>query len=182
MKELSLHIMDLVQNSIRAKANKITVSVSESDENSSLVIEVQDNGEGIPKEILENITDPYMTSRTTRKVGLGLSLLRHHAELTGGKIVIHSHQGRGTRVEAMFAKDHIDLQPMGDLPGVIKLLLAANPDIDFLYTHETDGGKFNFSSAEAKEMLEVSDFNDYNLQEQIKELLIENLKDIGVNL
>ena len=182
MKELALHIMDVAQNSIRARATVIDISISESNKNNRLVIEIRDNGEGIPDEILTKITDPYTTSRTTRKVGLGLPLLRHHVELTGGRIGIYSQQGRGTRVEAIFVKDHIDLQPLGDLPGVIKLLLAANPEIDFTYTHETDNGKFIFSSAEAREMLEVKAFNDYSLLEQIKELLIENLTDIGVDL
>ena len=182
MKELALHIMDLAQNSIRAKATEIDISMRESKKNNRLVIEISDNGKGIPEDILTKITDPYTTSRTTRKVGMGLPLLRHHVELTGGSLGIYSRLGRGTRVEAIFVKDHIDLQPMGDLPGVIRLLLAANPEIDFTYSHETDEGKYVFSSTKVKEVLEIENFNDFSLLEQIKELLIENLTDIGVDL
>lgn len=182
MKELALHIMDIVQNSIRAKATEILICIKESKKDNNLIIEIEDNGTGISKEMLPTITDPYTTSRTTRKVGMGLPLLRQHAELAGGNLSIASQQGKGTKITAVFVKDHLDLQPMGDLPGVIKLLLAANPAIEFKYRHTTDKGEFVFSAAEAREMLEVDNFNDYYLLEQLKSLISENLKELDAGL
>jgi anti-sigma regulatory factor (Ser/Thr protein kinase) len=179
MKEIALHIMDIVQNSITARASEIQIHIRESAKNNNLSLVIEDNGSGISKEMIKRVMDPYTTSRTTRKVGMGLSLLKHHAELTGGRISIHSEPGSGTKLNVVFIRDHIDIQPMGDLPGVLKLLLAANPEIDFIFSYTTDSGEYTFSSAEAKEILEVKDFNNFYLLEQLKALIIENLEEIG---
>jgi hypothetical protein len=178
MKELSLHILDIVQNSIRANASEITISVSENIQRNEIIIGIKDNGNGIPKEMLASINDPFTTSRKTRKVGMGLSLLRHHAELAGGYLKISSNPGKGTRIKAVFVKNHINLQPMGDIAGVVKLLLAANPGIEFKYKHSTCKGNFSFSSAEARKTLEIENFNNFYLLEQLKGLINENLAEI----
>lgn len=178
MKELSLHILDIVQNSIRANASEIIINISESIKRNEIFIEIKDNGSGIPKEMLATITDPFTTSRKTRKVGLGLSLLRHHAELAGGFLKISSKPGKGTKIKAVFVKNHINLQPMGDIAGVVKLLLAANPGIEFIYKHSTHKGIFRFSSAEARKTLEIENFNNFYLLEQLKSLINENLVEI----
>ena len=182
MKELALHILDIVQNSIQARADLIEIQIEEDFKKNRMVVRICDNGSGISDDILPEVTDAYTTSRTTRKVGMGLPLLKHHAEATEGYLKVHSEKGKGTIVEAMFVRDHIDRQPLGDIAGVIKILLAANPEIVFVYSHSTDEGEFSFSSDEAKKILEIGNFNDYHLLEQISSLITENLKNIEVEI
>jgi len=180
MKELALNILDIVQNSIRAKADRVEILIEESKIENIMRIVVSDNGKGIPAELLKDVTDPFTTSRTTRKVGLGLSFLKQHAEMAGGMLKIESHEGIGTNVEASFQLDHIDRQPMGDISGVIKLLIIANPRIEFLYKHKTDLGEFSIDTREIKQVFEVNDLTDNKLMEDVKLLIMENLKSIGI--
>jgi len=180
MKELSLNILDIVQNSIRALARQIGITIMESELNNSMKIIIQDDGDGIPEEMLATVTDPYTTSRTKRKVGLGLPFLRQHAEMAGGGLRIESSEMEGTRVEADFLLNHIDLQPMGDISGVIKLLVMANPLIEFLYEHKTDKGEFKLDTREIKEVFEVSSLTDNSLMEDVRNMISENLKNIEI--
>jgi hypothetical protein len=178
MKELSLNILDIVQNSIRAKADIISIEIRESVINDTYQIVIKDNGSGIPEEILKNVTDPFVTTRTKRRMGLGLPLLKYHAELTGGALKIDSETGKGTEIKADFSNSHIDRQPLGDITGVLVILLASNPEIDFIYRHITDKGEYTFSSKETKEFLEADTLNDRNLLKQIGSMISENLKEI----
>jgi len=180
MKELSLNILDIVQNSIRAKALRVDIIVEESEKNNLLRIVIKDDGEGIPKEMLPNVTDPYTTSRTKRNVGMGLAFLRQHAELAGGELKIDSNPGQGTRIDVCFQLNHMDRQPMGDISGVIKILIMANPGIDFFYEHKTDKGEFKIDTVEIKDTFEVNSLTDNNLMEDVKNLIKENLENIGV--
>lgn len=181
MTSLSLNILDIVQNSIRAGARLITIDITESIKKDSLEIMIEDNGYGIPEEILEKVTDPFVTTRTTRKIGLGLPLLKQHANMAGGDVEIKSVKDKGTKVTASFKLSHLDRQPMGDIAGVVTILIAANPKIDFLYRHTTDKGKYEFSTSETKEVLEVNSFNNNELLENIKEMIKFNLDEIGVS-
>ncbi len=133
MKELSLNILDIVQNSIRAKADEITIGIRESVRDDLFRITITDNGAGIPEKILANVTDPFVTTRTKRRMGLGLPLLKYHAELTGGKLEISSQSGEGTEIKADFSFRHFDRQPLGDIVGVLILLIASNENINFIY-------------------------------------------------
>jgi hypothetical protein len=178
MKELSLNILDIVQNSIRAKADEIGITINESVITDLYEIIITDNGTGIPDEILKNVTDPFITTRTKRRMGLGLPLLKYHAELTGGKLMISSKPGQGTVITADFSLKHIDRQPLGDIIGVLLLLLASNGKINFTYTHKTDKGEYMFSSKETKEILEVDTLNERNLLNEIGGMISENLKEI----
>jgi hypothetical protein len=181
MKTLSLNILDIVQNSIRAKAEEISISIKESGEADRYLITITDNGSGIPPEILKDVTDPFITTRTKRRMGLGLALLKYHAELTGGGLEIISETGRGTKVNASFSNSHIDRQPLGDIAGVLMILIAANPDIDFTYLHQTDKGEYRFNTGETKEYLETDTLNDRFLLDEIKGIVNENLKDIDAS-
>jgi hypothetical protein len=178
MKELSLNILDIVQNSIRAKAYYISVEILESVAKDIYQIIIKDNGTGIPGEILKNVTDPFVTTRTKRRMGLGLPLLKYHAELTGGNMKIESQTGRGTSIRADFSNSHIDRQPLGDISGVLLILMASNPGIDFTYIHRTDNGEYRFSSKETMEYLEIETLNDRKLLEEIGNMINENLKEI----
>lgn len=178
MKELSLNILDIIQNSVRAKASEILLEIEESVKNDLYRIIISDNGIGIPADILNNVTDPFVTTRTKRRMGLGLSLLKYHAELTGGGLTINSVPGKGTIVEAFLSFSHIDRQPLGDITGVLILMLASDTELAFIYKHRTDKGEYIFSTKEAKENLEVDTLNERILLEQIGCMIIENLKEI----
>jgi anti-sigma regulatory factor (Ser/Thr protein kinase) len=181
MTELSLNILDIVQNSLRAGAREVTIEIVESAFSDQLTINIRDNGCGIPEEILETVTDPFTTTRTTRKTGLGLPLLRHHAVLTGGDVSISSSAGKGTEVRAYFGQSHIDRQPLGDIAGVMIILISANPDIDFLYSHQTDSGKYVFSTDEIRRILETDRIDDYMLLQDLRMMIKENIQAIGVS-
>ena len=181
MKELALNILDIVQNSIRAKANEISISVSESIADDLYQITIGDNGNGIPAELLPNVTDPFITTRTKRRMGLGLPLLKYHSEITGGGLTINSEIGKGTVTTATFSNRHIDRQPLGDIIGVLLLLVASNQEINFIYSHKTDTGEYMFSTKETKEYLEIDKLYDRNLLNEIGKMIWENLKDINAS-
>jgi len=181
MKTLSLNILDIVQNSVRAKADEISIEIDESETSDKYLITITDNGTGIPGEILETVTDPFVTTRTRRRMGLGLPLLKYHAELTGGHIEIASEPGKGTKVIAALSYSHIDRQPLGDITGVLKILIAANPGISLNYSHSTDNGEYSFNTTETKEYLEVDSLNNMGLLDEIKEMINENLKTINAS-
>lgn len=181
MKELSLNILDIVQNSIRAGAGRIEIEISESEKDNLYTISITDNGSGIPEDILKNVTDPFVTTRTERKIGLGLPLLKYHAEMAGGYLKIISEQGKGTKVEADFKRNHIDRQPLGDIIGVLKILMAANPDKDIVYRHVSDNGEYLFSSEETRKFLEVDTLSDNTLLKDIGDMICGNLKEIGAS-
>ena len=137
MKELSLHILDIVQNSIRAKANLIEIEITELPAENQLVIAITDNGKGMNEKELERAVDPFFTSRTTRKVGLGLSLFRQNAEMTNGSFDIQSKSGEGTCVTAVFGYSHPDRPVMGDLVGTMLLLICSSDETDYVFKHHT---------------------------------------------
>ena len=153
MKELSLNILDIVQNSVKAGATRIDILITEKPAEDYLAIEIIDNGCGMDAEFLARVTDPFTTTRTTRKVGLGIPFFKMAAESTGGDFTITSQPGKGTRVKATFGYHHIDRMPMGDLVSTITLLIQGNPEIDFVYTHEYEDRKLEFSCHEVREQL-----------------------------
>ena len=133
MRDLSLHLMDIVQNSIRAQAKLVTIRMALED-GGRLTITVRDDGLGMAPELLEKVQNPFTTTRTERKIGLGLPLLADNARRTGGDVRIESALGLGTVVTALFYTDHIDCIPPGDIAGTMAALIAANPespDFDF---------------------------------------------------
>lgn len=181
MKDLAMHIMDIVQNSISAGATLIRVTIFESVKGDSLQLTINDNGKGIPAEILEKVTDPYVTSRTTRKVGLGLPLLKQHADSTGGNLTIESKEGIGTSVIATFGLTHFDRQPLGDIAGTMVLLAGANLKIRFVYDHSTEFGKYKFDTDEVNEMLEGMSISEASVMRFLKEMINENLEEIKIS-
>lgn len=181
MKELALNILDIVQNSIRAKANEISISITESIADDLYQINISDNGNGIPAELLQNVTDPFITTRKKRRMGMGLPLLKYHAEITGGGLTINSEIGKGTVTTATFSFKHIDRQPLGDIIGVLLMLIASNQEINFIYFHKTDIGEYRFSTEETKEYLDLAKLYDGNLLNDIGRMIFENLKCISAS-
>lgn len=132
MREISLHIMDIAQNSVRADADLITIRLLADAPSDQLIVEIIDNGTGMSEEMAAQAVNPFVTSRTTRRVGLGLSLLQAGSEGTGGSFALESHLGKGTRVSAAYVLSHLDRPPIGDFSGTVESLMVCNPELDFL--------------------------------------------------
>jgi anti-sigma regulatory factor (Ser/Thr protein kinase) len=180
MKDLSLHILDIAQNSVSAGAKNVIVEITENTIGNHFTILIQDDGKGIPADIIEKVTDPYYTSRTTRKVGLGLPLFKQNAELAGGEFKIDSEPGRGTTVKATFRHNHLDRPPLGDIAGVIVILICSNPMIDWYFKHTKDGSEYILDTREVREVLEDVPLNEPSVGRYLKEMIRENLMDMGV--
>lgn len=179
MKDISLHILDIVHNSVRAKASVIKITITEDRQADTYLLTIEDNGTGISPEVLPHVADPFTTSRKTRKVGMGLALLKQNAELAGGSFGITSEQGKGTLVTAQFGHQHIDRPPRGDISGVMVQLAAAFPDTRFVYTHKTPSGEFIFDNNEIKEVLGDVPISNSEVRSYLKEMIEENLNEIG---
>lgn len=181
MKELSLHILDIVNNSITAGASLIQIAIREEEESDSYFLIVIDNGKGIPMDMLDKVVDPFVTSRSTRKVGLGLPLLKQNAERTGGFLHIESVVGEGTTVTCRFGFKNFDRPAIGDISGVIAMLTCSFTDIDFVYTHYTSQGDYVFDSREVKSALEGVPVTDPSVRKFLIEMIDENLTEIKIN-
>ncbi|MBN1927790.1 MAG: ATP-binding protein [Prolixibacteraceae bacterium] len=179
---MSLHILDIVQNSISAESNLIEIVVDESVKNDKYSIAITDNGKGMDNETLQQVTNPFFTSRTTRKVGIGISLLKQNAEQAGGTFTINSKVGEGTTVKAVFQFSNIDRPIMGDIAGTMTLLIGANPNIRFIYNHNTNLGSFEFDTNEVIEELEGIPISHPDIIKALKELINENLEMIEAKL
>ncbi len=153
MTELSLNILDIAQNSVSAKATRIEIKVNESRTENLMLIEIVDNGCGMSEETLKAVQDPFYTSRTTRKVGLGIPFFKLAAELTGGSFELKSELGKGTTVQARFVHDSIDRPPLGDMRETMITLIKCNPELNFIYEHRVDEKKFILDMEEIRSVL-----------------------------
>jgi len=178
MKELSLHITDIVQNSIVAGASVVGIIITEDTEKNFLEIIIEDNGKGMSDELVKRVADPFTTSRTTRKVGLGIPLLKNAAEMTGGSLVIDSTLGVGTTIKATFVHDHIDRQPLGDIVGTVLQSVVSHEEIDFIYKHSINGKEFMLDTKQIKEVLGGVSFSEPEVYMWIKGYLEEGENDI----
>lgn len=178
MKELSLHILDIVQNSISAKAAEVAIEICESAAKNIIEITITDNGCGMDGELLKKVTDPFTTTRSTRKVGLGVPLFKLAAEQAGGTFDISSKVGEGTTVKATFEYDNIDRSPIGDMAGTLTTLISVNENVDFVYTHATDKGKFEFDTKQIREVLGGVALNEFKVLCWIEEFIKEGLNSV----
>lgn len=157
MKELSLNILDIAMNSVKAKADTVRITLTESPE--TLKIEICDNGCGMKKDFLENVTNPFTTTRTTRSVGLGLPFFKLAAEQTGGYMTIASRHcdefpdSHGTETTALFYKTSIDFTPLGDIISTVVTLIQGQPSIRWIYNHSTDTGTVSLDTDELRQVL-----------------------------
>jgi signal transduction histidine kinase len=148
MEDLSLHILDVVENGVRANATEIHVEITENEEQQELTLVIEDNGKGMSEEMLNQASDPFFTTKGGKKIGLGLSLLSQSAEETGGTVTVTSKEGEGTRVTAIFKTDHIDMRPLGDIPETMSTLIAGNPDVRFILDYIEGENRSRFDSSE----------------------------------
>ena len=173
MREISLHILDIVQNSVVAGATKIGVCVDEDIAADKLIVKIADNGCGMSKEFLEKVIDPFTTKRTTRKVGLGIPLFKTAAEATEGSFDIQSEVGRGTCVTAMFGYSHIDRQPLGNMADTMLGLFTSYENVDFFYQHKIGDKEFEVETAELKKVLDGVPFTTPEVYLWLSEFLKE---------
>lgn len=152
MKELAEHILDIARNSMAAEAKHVAITLTE-DDTGLLTAVIEDDGRGMEPEFLARVTDPFTTTRTTRKVGMGLALYRMAAEQTGGSLSIRSTAGVGTVVTALFHTDHIDCPPLGDISGTVALLIQGSPEMEVAYRHYAPGGCAELFTEEMREIL-----------------------------
>lgn len=180
MKELSMHILDIAQNSVRAKAKNIIISVNEQVRNNVFSFSIEDDGPGIEEAILKDIRNPFTTSRTMRKVGLGIPFLDDTCSMCDGELLIDSVVGRGTKIIATMKYDHIDRPPMGDLAVTIASLISSNEAINIRYEHQYNHETFDISTNDLKEVL-GSDvpLTDIQVIQWLKGFLKENMDEIS---
>jgi hypothetical protein len=177
MKEISLHILDIVQNSIHAGADLVEIFVYEDPTGNLLKIEVNDNGKGMTTAVLAKVNDPFFTTGK-KKTGLGIPLLRQHAEACGGIFLIISELDKGTWISATFQLDHIDRQPMGDITPTLISLIRSNPIVDFVYSHTLNNRNYTFDTREVKRVLEDISINNSRAIAFIKDMITENIREI----
>jgi signal transduction histidine kinase len=171
MEDLSLHILDIAENSVAANADKIEIRISEDNGKDLLSIEIIDNGVGMDKKTLEKALDPFYTSKTVRRFGFGLSLLSEAAKAANGHLSVQSKKGEGTRIKADFQRSHIDRQPLGDIGQTIITLIIGNPEIDFIFEHKRNGYTYCLDTRKIKAQLNELPINSLAGIKKIRENL-----------
>ncbi len=181
MRELSLNILDIAQNSIAAGASLTEILVREDTVKKELLIGIYDNGKGMTEEQVRNVQDPFFTTRTTRKVGMGIPLFKMAAEQTGGSFTITSQVGVGTKVEALFKTDSIDFTPLGDMASTISTIVCMNEDKDFIYTRKVDDAEFIFSSVDIKTILDGVPLSEPSVMNWVEGYISEQTEQLFKN-
>ncbi|MBQ4313410.1 MAG: ATP-binding protein [Clostridia bacterium] len=182
MKELSLNILDIAENSVKARARNIIIDIAETGD--TLTLSIDDDGCGMDKETLTKVADPFFTTRTTRPVGMGISLLQLAAEQTGGWLTIDSvsekddPEHHGTQLKALFYRNHVDCVPLGDVISTMITLIQGSPDIDFTYTHSTEKGTAQLITAQLREVLGDVPLNSFEVLQWIEAYLKEQYEEI----
>lgn len=179
MLELALHILDIVENSVRAGATLVRILIRENRAKDLFLMRITDNGSGMTTEERQRALDPFYTTKKVRRVGLGLPMLSDAADRTGGKMTLRSKPGTGTVVEAAFGLSHIDRQPMGNIVSTLITIIVGNPGIDLLYRHEVDGRTYLLDTREIKKELEDVPLNHPEVTCFLREHITEGLSDIG---
>ena len=185
MKELSLNILDITENSTKAGATLVKIELTESNE--QLTVTIIDNGIGMKEETLLAVANPFYTTRTTRKVGMGIPLFRLAAEMTGGKLTIESKHvdehpdDHGTAVIATFNKGHIDFTPLGDIISTVTTLIQGHPTVDFLFTHSYNGKIVTLDTRELRDVLEGVPLDTFEVIIWIRDSLTEQYEEFNKN-
>ena len=178
MRELSLNILDIAQNSITAGASLITIEIAEDTVAKTLLVGIYDNGKGMSEEQVRSVIDPFFTTRTTRKVGMGIPLFKMAAEQTGGSLQIKSELGVGTEVRATFKTDSVDFTPLGDVASTVQMLISMNTDRDFIYRRSVDGKDFTLDTREIKEILGDVPLDTFEVSQWLKDFINENTNEL----
>lgn len=180
MEDLSLHILDIVENAISAKAKRIDILVIEEPKEDRFVIEIKDDGIGMDEEVRQKAADPFFTTRSSRKVGLGLSMMAQAAQEARGRLLIESKLGEGTKVTATFQYHHIDRKPLGNIVETITTLLLGNAELDISYTHQKEGKSYVLKGLMLKERYKDRSLTNPEVIQWLRRHLKEGLAEIGV--
>jgi hypothetical protein len=178
MKDFSLHILDIAENSIRAEARRIEISIEIDTEKDVLVLEIADDGKGMDEQTVKMVLDPFFTTKETRRFGLGLPLLAQAAKMANGEFRIDSRPGKGTRVRATFQASHVDTKPLGDIPQTLATLVMGYPDVGFRYVHRLDGDEYCLDTEEIREQLEGIPLNSPAVVEMIRKDVKQGLDNL----
>jgi len=178
LRELTLHILDIAANSVSAGADKIFISIDENINLDTLTIKVIDNGKGMNAEMVKRITDPFVTSRTERKVGLGIPLLKLAAELCNGNFEINSELGKGTEVIAQFQHSHIDRMPLGNIPDTLLMFELGTPEVNWVFSVKKNDKEFYFDDADVKKELEGISITEPDVIRFIRSLFEESIQEL----
>jgi len=146
MQDLSLHILDIAENATRAGGSEVIIKISEDESQDKLVVSIEDNGKGMDREMVKKAMDPFFTTKSTKKFGLGLSLLAQAAQQAGGELKIESQEGKGTKVTAVFQLSHPDMKPIGDMGETMTALIAGNPTTRFIFEYKKGAEHYHFDS------------------------------------
>ncbi len=182
MRELALHLLDIAENSLAAGAKNVTLAVEEDTQHDRLRLSVQDDGRGMDEKTAAAVVDPFVTSRTTRKVGLGIPLLKAAAEACQGGLTIVSAVGQGTRLECEFQHSHIDRMPLGDLAGTVLALVTTAPQIHWVYRHRVDAQEFVFDDKVIKETLGEVPLTEPEILGFVRGLLEQGIAEVQASL
>jgi hypothetical protein len=173
VRELSLHILDIAENCVTAKADLVRISIHENTHTDKFSFSVSDNGKGMDEDMLQKVTDPFVTTRTTRKVGLGIPLLKAAAESCNGGLSINSMVNKGTKISCWFQRSHIDRMPLGDIVNTVTMLIIGYPDVHWIFRYEFNDAMFEFDDEFFK-----SELGDISLSEpSIITFLRDHLKE-----
>jgi len=179
--ELSLHILDIAENSIAAGAEVVAIRIEEDQKKDIFTIEIEDDGKGMDEQMKKQALDPFVTTKPRKKVGLGLSLLAEAARKTGGNMEIHSRLDEGTRIVATFGFSHLDRQPLGDMVETMVLLIVGNPNVEFVYQHTRDGKLFSMDTRDIQKYLGDIPRSTPDVLDFIREHLLTGLQEIDTN-
>ena len=179
MLELSLHILDITENAVRARAHTVRIALTEEPEKDLFLLEIRDDGKGMSEDEIKRVLDPFYTTKKVRRVGLGLPMLAQAAENAGGYFAIASKPEIGTTVTVAFQLSHIDRQPLGDLPGTMVTLIMGNPDIHFVYCHRRGREVYILDTDEIKREIEDVPINHIEVLKFIRQDVADGLK--GIN-
>lgn len=178
MNDLSLHILDIAENCINAEAKNIEIIVDEDVNDDKLTIEINDDGKGVDKKIIEQMSDPFFTSRVTRKVGLGIPFLKESAQSANGSLKIDSEPGKGTKIMATFQYSHIDRKPLGDMPETLISLILRADKSEIYYRHLKKDNLFEFNTVDLKKGLKIESLQDTALLNNLKKLIQQKITEL----
>ena len=182
MKELSLHILDNVENSINANASRISISIHEDITTDEIIIQIKDDGVGMKKEVLEIIADPFITTRKTRNVGLGIPLLKAAAEEANGHFLIHSELGNGTNIKAKFQRNHIDRMPIGDIESTFLSLIVSYPKITWEFDYSINKSTFKMTNTDINEIMEDLPLTEPDVLKYLRSMIETGISEVKNSL
>jgi anti-sigma regulatory factor (Ser/Thr protein kinase) len=175
MKELALHILDLAENSLRAGATELEITIERDEAADSLTVHIADNGRGMPPDALSRVSDPFYTTKETRRTGLGIPLASHAAQRAGGSFSIESQESRGTRITAVFQHSHIDRQPLGDMAGTVVALLLSNPAIELRFVCRSGSGEYSLDTRQLRGQLDGVPLNHLAVLAVLRDNISKNV-------